>query len=72
VIRVLYSADYVAAAHAFPTTQQREDLVFSWCERMRIPIAFVLAGGYTGASLTQPELVELHRLTIERAAGPQS
>jgi acetoin utilization deacetylase AcuC-like enzyme len=48
--------------------RHREDLAFSWCDRMQIPIAFVLAGGYTGTSLTQTELVELHRLTIEVAA----
>lgn len=44
----------------------RERIVFEWCAANRVPVAFVLAGGYIGR-LTQAELVELHRLTIEAA-----
>nr|MDP9178866.1 hypothetical protein [Gemmatimonadota bacterium] len=43
----------------------RETMVFEWCQAHRIPIAFVLAGGYVGSRLTQEELVLLHRSTIE-------
>ena len=46
----------------------RERLVFDWCRKHACPVAFVLAGGYTGSALTQDELVALHRLTIETAA----
>ncbi|MEJ7757954.1 MAG: hypothetical protein WKF55_00045 [Gemmatimonadaceae bacterium] len=46
----------------------RERLVFGWCERRRIPVAFVLAGGYVGSSLSVEDLVALHRLTIASAA----
>jgi acetoin utilization deacetylase AcuC-like enzyme len=44
---------------------QRETMVFEWCGAREIPIAFVLAGGYVGAELSQRELVSLHRRTIE-------
>ena len=48
---------------------RREEMVFAWCWRRGIPVAFVLAGGYTGPRLSQAELVELHRLTITAACG---
>ena len=47
--------------------RQREQLVFSWAKHRGMPIAFVLAGGYCGAALTQENLVTLHRFTIESA-----
>ncbi|MEP6905981.1 MAG: hypothetical protein ABI875_07830, partial [Gemmatimonadales bacterium] len=47
---------------------KREMIVFEWGLRQRVPIAFVLAGGYVGPDLTQEELVLLHRLTIEAAS----
>lgn len=47
---------------------ERERLVFDWAERHGLPVAFVLAGGYLqGADWT--ELVNLHRLTIRKAAA---
>ena len=45
----------------------REARVFSWAERMGLPIAFTLAGGYTGGRMTQEKLVSLHRMTVEHA-----
>ena len=48
--------------------RQREQLVFSWAKQRGIPIAFVLAGGYAGARLTQQGVVTLHRFTIEAAS----
>ena len=48
---------------------RREELGFSWCRARHSPVAFVLAGGYTGPRLTQDDLVALHRLTIAAAAG---
>lgn len=48
---------------------ERERLVFDWCRRLRLPVAFVLAGGYTGPALDERGLVELHRLTLAAAAG---
>jgi acetoin utilization deacetylase AcuC-like enzyme len=47
--------------------RQREEMVFGWAKQRGIPIAFVLAGGYAGARLTQDELVNLHLLTIASA-----
>ena len=47
----------------------RERMVFDWCRAQGLPVAFVLAGGYTGPTLDQAGLVQLHRLTIASAAG---
>jgi acetoin utilization deacetylase AcuC-like enzyme len=47
--------------------RERERLVFNWCSRQRISVAFVLAGGYVGPELDQAGLVEVHRATIEEA-----
>jgi acetoin utilization deacetylase AcuC-like enzyme len=46
----------------------REQMVFEWCRRRRLPVAFTLAGGYIGPRLDQARLVELHRLTLATAA----
>jgi acetoin utilization deacetylase AcuC-like enzyme len=48
---------------------ERERMVFEWARSTGTPIAFVLAGGYVGDKLSQSELVHLHRLTINAAAG---
>jgi acetoin utilization deacetylase AcuC-like enzyme len=45
-------------------------LVFEWARAHGLPVAFVLAGGYTGAALARAELVDLHLLTIEAADRP--
>ncbi len=45
----------------------RERLVFDWCTSLRVPVAYVLAGGYADG-LTKGELVDLHRLTLQNAA----
>ena len=47
---------------------ERERLVFDWFTSRKIPIAFVLAGGYLGGSLDRRGLVGLHRLTLSCAA----
>jgi acetoin utilization deacetylase AcuC-like enzyme len=47
---------------------ERERIVFDWARAKRVPVAFVLAGGYTGGKLPEEALVELHRLTISAAA----
>ena len=47
---------------------RREDLVFSWCRDRKLPIAFVLAGGYIGPGLDQDRLVALHRITLTAAS----
>jgi acetoin utilization deacetylase AcuC-like enzyme len=46
----------------------REQLAFDWCRQQGVPVAFVLAGGYTGPNLDQDGLVALHRLTVSAAA----
>jgi len=47
---------------------RREQMVFDWARDHGVPVAFVLAGGYSGSRLSQDELVGLHRMTIETAA----
>lgn len=47
---------------------RRERRVFSWCAQRKLPVAFVLAGGYIGPNLDQVGLVALHRLTLAAAA----
>jgi hypothetical protein len=50
----------------------REDIVFRWCARRRIPVAFALAGGYLGhgieGGLDEAGLTALHRMTVGAAA----
>src|SRR6185369_3520863 len=46
---------------------EREAMVFEWCAGQRVPIAFVLAGGYIGPNLDERDLVALHRLTLRAA-----
>jgi acetoin utilization deacetylase AcuC-like enzyme len=48
---------------------ERERLIFSWCRRHHLPVAFVLAGGYAHGAAGQADLVELHRSTIGAAAS---
>jgi acetoin utilization deacetylase AcuC-like enzyme len=47
--------------------QERERMVFSAFRSRNIPVAFTIAGGYTGPKLTQSQLVDLHMLTINTA-----
>jgi acetoin utilization deacetylase AcuC-like enzyme len=49
--------------------REREEMVIQWFKQRRIPIAFVLAGGYKGALLSKKELVKLHLATINVAAA---
>ena len=42
----------------------REEMVFQWCRERGIPVAYAMAGGYTGGKMTRMQLVGLHRLTI--------
>ena len=48
---------------------ERERMVFEWCGARRLPIAFVLAGGYVGARLDESGVVALHRLSLSAAAS---
>jgi acetoin utilization deacetylase AcuC-like enzyme len=49
---------------------RREQAVFDWARARTLPVAFVLAGGYTGARVSRQDLVGLHLLTID-AANPE-
>ena len=49
--------------------RERERWFFDWAARRQIPVAFVLAGGYTSGQLPEDALVRLHRLTIEAAVS---
>ncbi len=42
----------------------REEMVFQWCRERGIPIAYAMAGGYTGGKMSRARLVDLHRLTL--------
>ncbi|MEI7744605.1 MAG: hypothetical protein WCK58_12760 [Chloroflexota bacterium] len=46
---------------------EREETVFAWAKERDLPVAFVLAGGYSGPGLSRAGLVDLHRLTLEAA-----
>jgi acetoin utilization deacetylase AcuC-like enzyme len=48
---------------------RRDELVFQWAALNHIPVAFALAGGYTGGRLTREALVNLHRITIQEGAA---
>ena len=50
------------------TMRRREEMVFSWARSHAVPVAWVLAGGYT-LGVSMAELVELHLLTARAAAG---
>ena len=52
-----------------PVLSERERLVFGWCSHRKLPVAFVLAGGYLGPHLDEQGLVDLHRLTLAQAVG---
>lgn len=47
----------------------REEMVFGWAREQGIPIAFVLAGGYTGFRMWEERLSALHGMTVAAAAG---
>lgn len=56
-----------AAGISALTLDRRERTVFTWLARHRLPVAWVLAGGYTN-QMSMSDLVNLHRLTIGAAA----
>lgn len=64
-----HSADGGLAGVDAALLRQRENMVFDWCRRRGLPLAFVLAGGYVGKRLDRAGLVALHRLTLESAAA---
>lgn len=64
---VLYNAGMDADADG-ATLAARESMVFAWARRERLPIAFALAGGYLWDN-TPSSLVDLHRMTLDAAAG---
>ena len=66
---VIYNAGMDPYSRLDHDASVRENLVFDHLRDMRLPIAFVLAGGYLGPSLDQAELVALHRFTIQAAVG---
>lgn len=48
---------------------EREQLVFDWAASHRMPVAFVLAGGYAGVDFTLDDVADLHVLTITKGAA---
>ena len=53
----------------FARIEERERMVFDWCAQHKLPVAFVLAGGYEGEHLSTSQIVKLHRATIAAAAA---
>jgi len=51
--------------------RRREEMVFGWAREQDVPIAFVLAGGYTGFGMWEKRLSALHGMTVAAAAGTQ-
>lgn len=49
--------------------RRREELVFGWARRRRVPIAFALAGGYRWGGLTLAEVAQLHLETVRACAA---
>ena len=45
----------------------RERMVFDWARARGIPVAFVLAGGYTGLDMWDERLAALHQMTVAAA-----
>lgn len=50
----------------------REALVFHWAATREIPLAYVLAGGYTTGGLSRSQLVAMHRCTVMAASISRS
>jgi len=48
---------------------KREALVFDWARTRKLPVAFVLAGGYLSRKNDRAQLVALHRITVRVAAA---
>jgi acetoin utilization deacetylase AcuC-like enzyme len=51
--------------------RRREEMVFGWARRHGVPVAFVLAGGYTGGDMWEERLSALHGMTVAAAAGAE-
>lgn len=49
--------------------RRREELVFGWARRKRVPIAFALAGGYEWGGLKLPQVAQLHMETVRACAA---
>jgi len=72
---ILYNAGmdpHESAGGVFGVTTEmlvrREELVFSWAASHGVPVAWVLAGGYS-TNMEMDELTGLHRLTLAAAVG---
>lgn len=50
---------------------ERERMVFDWATNAELPVAFVLAGGYSAGAMGADHLTALHRLTVDAAARAQ-
>ncbi len=70
MVRVFYSSKYVGSGFGFDTIRKAKWIADSleWCSARRLPIAYVLAGGYIGDRLDESGLVALHRLTLSAAS----
>jgi len=47
----------------------RDQMVFAWCRRRRLPVAFAIAGGYESPGFDRDDLAALHRATVAAAAS---
>jgi len=66
---------YNAGVDSYPelekaTIKERERRVFARAGQHKVPVSFVLAGGYQGGAATMDDIVELHMATIDAANQP--
>jgi acetoin utilization deacetylase AcuC-like enzyme len=68
---VLYNAgmDPINTGVSAEDLAVREQLVVEWMQSQKAPVVYALAGGYTWGSVTDQDLVDLHRLTIDAMAS---
>jgi len=71
---VLYNAGVDAHEHAGGVSgvttdviRRREHRVIEWCHSHGLPVAFVLAGGYSGGEFAMGNVADLHLLLVDAA-----
>ena len=71
---VLYNAGVDAHEHAggvrgvtTEVIRRREYRVVEWCQSYGLPVAFVLAGGYSGGEFGMGDIADLHLLLVDAA-----
>lgn len=53
----------------FALLAERERIVFDWCAKHKLPLAFGLGGGYVNQNFPRERLIALHQLTLHAAVA---